>query len=319
MSKVERALRAQKQKLWQELTTSPRSVVEQLRGSLRHKFKNRRPFLVIGNGPVTRSGKKKVARLQREEHAVVVTINDHRAQSAFKRIRPDIVAVNEYTRRRCRVLSLAAADCASVVVLVRDPRSRWRETLWQPLAPLHCARLRDHVLKRAQQVASVTSGFMMLAILHLLWPTRQKYLVGFGGRGHAPGAAPQARMYEGLVTEHKVLADVLASTPAICNLGAPLGNHRQPLAPGIACPRCPLKAAAGAYVSAGKRQFLCKLCNRRWTPARAPPRVPTCPHCQSRDLVVRNGNCFKCGGCGHAFRPALGAQFRLGPYAPLLR
>ena len=149
MSKVERALRAQKQKFWQELTTCPRSVVEQIRGSLRQKFKNCGPFLVIGNGPVTRSSREKVARLQRQEHAVVVTINDHRAQSAFKRIRPDIVAVNEYTRRRCRVLRLAAADRASVFVLVRDPRSRWREKLWQPLAPLHCARVRDHVLKRA--------------------------------------------------------------------------------------------------------------------------------------------------------------------------
>ena len=297
----------QKRKFWSEVATGARAAVEELGGSLRNKFKKKRPFLVLGNGPVPEGKRRAVLRMVRNEEPVVVAINDYRAQSAFPRVKPHIVVVNERTRRRCHVLRAAAAASATAFILCKNPRSRWRAKLWQPLAPMHCARLRDDALARIQRTASVTSGFMMLALLQLLWPTRRKYFVGFGGRGHAAGA--RARMWEGLVAEHAVLAELLQSKTMLCNLGVPLVPVSQPLA---LCPRCPRRGAAGSVV-AGHGQLMCKRCGRRWTLDRAPPRLPVCPCCQSRDRVVKNGSCFKCGGCKRSFRAQVGARF--GPRA----
>ena len=256
----------QKRKFWKDLSTGARAAVEELGGSLRNKFKKKRPFLVLGNGPVPEGKRRAALRMVRNEEPVVVAINDHRAQSAFPRVAPHIVVVTEKTRRRDHVLRAAAAASATAFILCKDPRSRWRAKLWQPLAPMHSARLCDDALKRIARTASVTSGFMMLAILQLLWPTRRKYFLGFGGSGHA--AAPRARMWEGLAAEHAVLAELLQREAMLCNLGVPLVPVSQPLA--RICPRCP-RRRAGSVVTSGHGTLRCKRCGRRWTPGRAPP------------------------------------------------
>ena len=291
------------------MTAGARAAVEELGGSLRNKFKKKRPFFVLGNGPVPAGKRRAAMRMVRNEDPVVVAINDHRAQSALPRVTPHIVVVTEKTRRRDHVLRAAAAASATVFILCKHPGSRWRAKLWQPLAPMHCARLRDDALQRMKRTASVTSGFMTLALLQLLWPTRRKYLLGFGGVGHA--AAPRARMWEGLGAEHAVLAELLQSEAMLCNLGVPLVSVPQPLA--RICPRCPRRRGVG--VVAGHGKFRCKRCGRRWTLDRAPPRVPECPCCQSCDWVVKNGNCFRCSGCKKSFCAPAGARFGLGPRA----
>ena len=66
----------------------------------------------------------------REELPVVVAINGHQAQSAFKRLKPHIVAVTERTRRRKYVLRTSAAAGATVFIFCNSSRSRLaRETL----------------------------------------------------------------------------------------------------------------------------------------------------------------------------------------------
>ena len=228
MSSVQLALIAQKRKLWQDVRTAAAGAcVEELRGSLRSRFRESRPFLVLGNGPVPEGKRRAALRVLRDVQPVVVAINDHRAQSAFRRVKPRIVVVNDHTRRRDYVLGAAESAGATAFILVRNVRSRWREELWQPLAPLHCVRLRADTLNHLARVASVTSGFLVLALLQNIWPTRRKYIVGFGGRGHAAGSAP---MWEGLVSEHIALAQILRSNASICNLGEPLLSCSQPLA-----------------------------------------------------------------------------------------
>ena len=322
MNSMQLAICAQKQKMWLDVTTAAAGACwEELHGSLRSRFKESRPFFVLGNGPVPDGKRRAVMRVLRNEQPVVVAINDHRAQSAFKRVKPRIVVVNEHTRRRDYVLDAAKSAAATAFVLVRSVRSLWREKLWQPLAPLHCVRLRADALKQLSRVASVTSGFLVLALLQNIWPTRRKYIIGFGGHGHAAAGAPQTRMWEGLVSEHLALAEILQNHSSICNLGEPLDASSQPLARHVQCPRCPAvrtrkgRAAGRFVVPCGHGQFRCKRCGNNWKAGRAPARVPECPGCHSRTRVVKNGNCFWCGSCGIAFRASLHAQFRTGPRA----
>ena len=248
MNSVQLAICAQKQKFWQDVTTAAAGAcVEELRGSLRSRFRESRPFLVLGNGTVPDGKRRAATRVLRDEQPVVVAINDHRAQSAFKRVKPRIVAVNEHTRRRDYVLGAAESAGATAFILVRSVHSRWREEIWQPLAPLHCVRLRVDALNQLERVVSVTSGFLVLALLQNIRPIRRKYIIGFGGRGHAAGGAPQTRMWEGLVSEHIALAEIQRSIASICNLGEPLVSCSQPLArnvsvSGVPAERTPLAA-----------------------------------------------------------------------------
>ena len=289
------SIAAQKRSFWKQMSTFERTVVEEIRGCIARKFRRARPFLVLGNGPVTVGCHRATMRLIRETSPIVVAFNDYERQCAFKGVSPDIVAVTQVTRRRDAVLRRLAVAGATAFILVRGGRSRWREQLWQPLAPLHCCRLQQDALEVVQRTASTTSGFFMLGVLHLLWPKRCKYIVGFGGPGHS--SCPRDRIYEGAVAEFCFLTELAQVNPLFRHVcpssqarsAQPLARSAQPLAR-EACPRCPPRRAAAGAVRAGHGYLRCNFCGRRWKPSQAPPRVPLCPLHQGSRGVVRNGS-----------------------------
>ena len=68
-------------------------------------------------------------------------------------------------------------------------------------------RLATSVWRRLGRISSVTRGFATILLMSWLFKRLEVYIVGFGGSGHAQDH--NARIWEGIVSEHVVLKDVL--------------------------------------------------------------------------------------------------------------
>ena len=84
----------------------------------------------------------------------------------------------------------------------------------------------------------------MLAFSTLLWLTREKNVVGSGGRGHARN--PQARMCEGFVAEHRMLSSLLGGkSTRLFDMGRSFPEQQSLALFRLRRPRCPARKSDG--------------------------------------------------------------------------
>ena len=146
---------AQKLKAFDLISSFKHKEFEELGGSWRSKFRNEKPILIVGNGPVLPSVRRAAYAYVSRHRPTVIAMNNFRKQAPLKRICPNIVAITRATRQREEVLKWCQKHGASALVtdIARD-----RSALWQPLAPLHVMRVKDAPWERVRRTAS-RSGF----------------------------------------------------------------------------------------------------------------------------------------------------------------
>ena len=308
--------RAQKRKAYELITSFKGADIEERGGSWRAKFANRKPVLIVGNGPVPASARRSAYAYVSRWRPIVIAMNNFLEQAPLKQIRPDIVAITRSTRRLGAVTKWCQTNHASVLVteIARD-----RSPLWQPLAPLHAMRVKDAPWERVRRTSSITSGFATLAIVRAIWPTRRITLVGFGGRGHA--GRPGWLVWEAIRSEHDVLLEILQCSNSMLEhlhihslraRGQPLAPQGQPLAPQTRplakalCPKCFTVSQCHAVGNGRKR---CASCGKTYYHGAVPSRVPACPLCGGF-AVVFNGATFLCNSCNKGFRRPRGASLQ---------
>ena len=283
----------QKRKYWDTCTSMTVADVDEIRGVVLKKFQTPRRILIIGNGPVPSRAKAAVYAFVRSDAPLVIGINNFH-DSAFGRVVPDIIALTDKTRNKVALLKWCKKNDVSIFVAdSKQPLAR--ERLWQPLAPLHCMRVADKQWERLRRTSSVTSGLAVLALVHVLWPSRVKHLAGFGGVGHAGN--PSQVIWEAAVSEHVLLAQILSETPCVRHFHPhTLQTPKQPLAL-LKCQHC----RSGRLVRCGHGRTKCKACGRSFKLAAARPRVPACRKCRGYNVIC-NGAVFWCKTCRLNFR-----------------
>ena len=95
---------AQKLQLWDLVSSLTRDDVEELGGSFRAKFKQSRPILAIGSGPIPGSAKRAVRRLVREQNPLVIRMSNYKKDAELPRIAPDVLAMTCVTHDRATLL-----------------------------------------------------------------------------------------------------------------------------------------------------------------------------------------------------------------------